>query len=156
LEEAYSWALTSHQAKVLTSTLSPTERGRTFVPRTAEAGAKFPKKRSPSPKVWTPHELKKLEGTAREKALREGLCLGCGSKDHFISACPKTKRMLKVIEDGMRDLQMKGKKKFEKRLKSIHSLLTSDSEFTGGESEEESTKEETEEETGNSDPESEG
>ena len=37
----------------------------------------------------------KLEGKARQEAWDKGLCLGCGSPDHQIKVCPKTKRAIR-------------------------------------------------------------
>ncbi len=38
-----------------------------------------------------------LEGKARQEAWDKGLCLGCGSPDHQIKACPKTKKAIRLM-----------------------------------------------------------
>ena len=162
LEDAYALALTSHRAKVLTSTLSGRKTG------------KFPFRPAGESKGegkgnWTPKQLKKLEGKAREKAFQQGLCLGCGQSGHFIANCPRAKRMLKALELGVGKFGKMGKKetdKKNKKLRAIRALIDSDFESSGSDKEEEEDAEdeagkeeeaeETSAESGNSDPESEG
>lgn len=42
--------------------------------------------------------LSKLEGKAKQDAWEKGLCLGCGSKDHFINKCPTTKKFERTLK----------------------------------------------------------
>ena len=42
--------------------------------------------------------LKMLQGAEKAKAFRDGLCIGCGKKGHFVVNCEETKKHLKVLK----------------------------------------------------------
>ncbi len=42
--------------------------------------------------------MKKLEGEAKRKAWKEGLCLLCGEKGHIIAICPKVQNAEVVLK----------------------------------------------------------
>ena len=93
LADVYRWVVRLRQSKFLTERL--TSKG-SRVPKTPRGGRR--KRRdsdssgSRSPRV---KKYNRLEGKARQDAWDKGLCLGCGSPDHQIKACPKVKRAIR-------------------------------------------------------------
>lgn len=57
-----------------------------------------------------PRKFNRLEGSERQRAWKEGLCLECGSKDHRVADCPKLKGGKKDLKKFSRDSFNKGQK----------------------------------------------
>lgn len=109
-------------------------------------------------------KLKKLTGQAKQQAWEKGLCLGCGSKEHYIAKCPHNEQIKKTLRE-LKRFQKDSKKKPSRKYKKL-SKEGSDADSEGEEEEDDSDseKEEKEEEespedsgsSGNDDPESQG
>jgi len=44
------------------------------------------------------NQLKMLQGAEKDKAFRDGRCIGCGRKGHFLNDCYQIKKTLKVLK----------------------------------------------------------
>lgn len=151
LQAVYSAAMDIRRAKALTDRMffrdvEEARRTKTYRTKTREA-----------------KKLNALTGKEKEKAWAEKRCLGCGSPDHFIKDCSKTKKLLHRLESGYKKAKdFRKKKRFHKLARSA-GADTDDSGPSEGSSEEEEQEEfsDTEPESvgegsGNETPESQG
>jgi hypothetical protein len=94
LADVYRWVVRLRQSKFLTERLS--SKG-SRMPKNPRGSRRKRRDDSDSSGSRSPREKKynRLEGKARQEAWDKGLCLGCGSPDHQIKACPKVKRAIR-------------------------------------------------------------
>lgn len=100
--------------------------------------------------------LSKLEGKAKQDAWEKGLCLGCGSKDHFINKCPTTKKFERTLKRMEKYSSKKKPKPGQRRYNKMSRGEDQGSEEDSSDSSDESSSSSEEEDQEDTDPKEEG